>query len=116
MTEFKSKILGTRDFSTDRRNACPAISVIIPLYNNEKYIGACLESILAQTFQNFEVIVVDDCSTDNSYKIVESYASRFNNKGIGFTFTTILSFDKIISNHLVLQNIRQNRYSGPNPY
>ena len=80
MTKFKSEILGTRDFSTDRRNACPAISLIIPLYNNEKYIGACLESILAQTFSDFEVIVVDDCSTDNSVKVVENYREKFGGK------------------------------------
>lgn len=58
-----------------------AISVIIPLYNAEKYVAECLESLLAQTFQNFEVIVVDDCSTDNSAKIVESYAPKFNTGG-----------------------------------
>ncbi len=42
------------------------ISVIIPMYNAEKYIGECLESIFAQTFIDYEIIVVDDCSTDNS--------------------------------------------------
>ena len=59
---------------------CPAISVIIPLYNTEKYIGECLDSLLAQTFQNFEVIVVDDCSTDSSPAIVEKYAPKFNGR------------------------------------
>ena len=54
-----------------------AISVIIPLYNAEKYIGECLDSLLNQTFKSFEVILVDDCSTDNSVKIVESYAPKF---------------------------------------
>lgn len=55
----------------------PAISVIIPLYNVEKYVGECLDSLLAQTFKNFEIIVVDDCSTDNSASIVESYIPKF---------------------------------------
>ena len=58
----------------------PAVSVIIPLYNAEKYIGECLDSILAQTFQDFEVIVVDDCSTDSSCAIVESYAVKFDGR------------------------------------
>lgn len=58
----------------------PAISVIVPLYNAEKYIGECLDSILVQTLQNFEVIVVDDCSTDNSVSIVESYAPKFGGR------------------------------------
>lgn len=64
------------DSSTSTFN-CPAISVIIPLYNVEKYIGECLDSLLAQTFQDFEVIVVDDCSTDNSPAIVRSYTEKF---------------------------------------
>ncbi len=58
----------------------PAISVIIPLYNSERYIGDALDSLLAQTFQNFEVIVVDDCSTDSSCAVVENYAERFGGR------------------------------------
>ena len=58
----------------------PAVSIIIPMYNTEKYIGECLDSILAQTFTDFEVIVVDDCSTDNSAAIVESYIPKFNDR------------------------------------
>lgn len=49
----------------------PAISIVVPMYNVEKYIQTCLDSILDQTFQNFEVIIVDDCSTDRSAEIVE---------------------------------------------
>ena len=56
------------------------ISVVIAMYNTEKYIGECLESFLAQTFQDFEVVVIDDCSTDSSATIVESYAEKFNGR------------------------------------
>ena len=55
----------------------PAVSIIIPMYNTEKYIVECLESIRAQTFKNFEVIVIDDCSTDGSYATVENYVKNF---------------------------------------
>ena len=58
----------------------PAVSIIIPMYNTEKYIGECLDSILNQTFTDYEVIVVDDCSTDNSCAIVESYLPKFGDK------------------------------------
>ena len=49
-------------------------SIIVPLYNCEKYIKDCLDSILAQTYKNFEVVVVNDGSTDESVEIVKSYA------------------------------------------
>ena len=58
----------------------PDISVIIPMYNAEKYIDECLQSLLKQTFQNFEVIVVDDCSTDNSVRIVENLQKNFEGR------------------------------------
>lgn len=56
------------------------VSVIIPMYNAEKYFGVCLESLLIQTFTDFEVIVVDDCSTDNSLAIAESYLEKFGGR------------------------------------
>lgn len=62
-------------------NLNPAVSIIIPMYNAEKYIGECLDSILAQTFDNYEVIVVDDCSKDSSPEIVKNYIPKFAEKG-----------------------------------
>ena len=56
------------------------VSVIIPLYNAEKYLGKCLESILAQTLRNFEVIIVDECSTDGSSAIVKNYIPKFDER------------------------------------
>ena len=47
------------------------VSVIIPLYNEEKYIKECIESVVNQTYKNLEIIIVDDCSTDNSLKVVK---------------------------------------------
>ena len=58
----------------------PAISVIIPMYNVEKYIGECLDSIFAQTFEDYEIIVVDDCSTDKGCEVVENYIPKFNGR------------------------------------
>ena len=65
----------------------PAVSIIIPMYNAEKYIGECLDSILNQTFTDYEVIAVDDCSTDKTCEVVESYLPKFNGGGlINFLF------------------------------
>lgn len=52
------------------------ISVIIPVYNSEKYIERCLKSLINQTFKDIEIICVDDCGTDNSMQIVERYAKK----------------------------------------
>lgn len=54
------------------------ISVIVPVYNVEKYIARCLESILRQTYENLEIIVVDDGATDESGKICEQFAAKDN--------------------------------------
>lgn len=52
------------------------ISVIIPVYNTEKYLSRCLDSVLNQTFQDIEVVCINDGSTDNSLKILRQYAKK----------------------------------------
>jgi len=54
----------------------PEISVIVPVYNVEKYLGECLDSIINQTFHDIEIICVNDGSTDNSRKILEEYQKK----------------------------------------
>ena len=55
----------------------PAVSLIVPMYNAEKYVEEALRSVLGQSFADYEVIVVDDCSTDASGKIVQGLAGEF---------------------------------------
>jgi len=57
----------------------PLVSVIVPLYNYEQYIKWCLKSIFNQDYDNLEIIVIDDCSTDNSRNIVKSLQSKKDN-------------------------------------
>ena len=54
------------------------VSIITPSYNSEQFIGQMIESIIAQTYQNWELLITDDCSTDNSCAIIEKYARQDN--------------------------------------
>lgn len=70
------------------------VSVVVPVYNVERYIRDSLDSIIGQTFENIEIILIDDCSTDNSFAICNEYASKdarivlsqnSTNMGVGLT-------------------------------
>ncbi len=70
----------------------PLVSVIVPVYNVEKYLGECLDSILGQTYDNLQIICIDDASPDRSLEIIKDYAERdkrieyialSQNKGVG---------------------------------
>lgn len=62
----------------DNGSSMELISVIIPVYNKEKYIEKCIDSVLSQSYKNLEIILVDDGSVDNSGKILDSYLERDN--------------------------------------
>jgi glycosyltransferase involved in cell wall biosynthesis len=76
------------------------ISVIIPVYNAEKYISRCLDSVVNQTYKDWEVIAIDDGSKDNSYSILSEYSFRdkrfkvssHNNQGPGYTRNKAIEF------------------------
>ena len=73
------------------------VSILIPTFNRERYLGIALASATAQTYSNTEIVVVDNCSTDRSWEIIEDFASRFDNlrayrhnrnHGVSFNFMT----------------------------
>lgn len=74
-----------------QQNKVPLISIIVPVYKVEQYLAICIESILVQTYRNFELILIDDGSPDNSGIICDQYAQKDNrivvihkgNEGVG---------------------------------
>lgn len=61
----------------NRNSSCePLVSIIMPTYNCEKYISESIESVISQTYNNWELLIVDDNSNDNTSKIVESFADK----------------------------------------
>ncbi|MBR6940130.1 MAG: glycosyltransferase family 2 protein, partial [Clostridia bacterium] len=72
------------------------ISIIMAAYNAEKTIGYAIDSVLCQTYKNFELIIVNDCSEDNTESIVQSYAAKdnrikliSNEKNLGVSLTRL---------------------------
>lgn len=98
----------------------PEISVILATYNRAEYLTECLQSVLNQTYQDWEFIVVDDGSQDNTFEIINPYLEKFSkirylkhknrgaalsrNTGIKASFGNYITFidsdDKYLSNHL----------------
>jgi len=58
----------------------PLVSVFMPVYNQERYIAAALDSVLNQTYKNYEIVISDDCSQDSTPIIVKQYADKFPEK------------------------------------
>ena len=57
-------------------NKNPKISIVLPCYNGAKMIGEAIESVIAQTYKDWELIIVNDCSTDNTLEVAECYAAK----------------------------------------
>ncbi|THK43290.1 glycosyltransferase family 2 protein [Methylophaga sp. SB9B] len=72
MDKRTAKMIGNDEQQYGR----PLLSVILPVYNGEKYLVEAIESVLLQTYTNFELIIINDASTDGSLKILESYLQR----------------------------------------
>lgn len=86
----------------------PMISVLVPLYNVEKYIARCLDSILNQSFQNFEIIIVNDGSLDSSIDIALQYAEKddrikiiFKEENMGLAWARMVGYSNAIGQYIV---------------
>ena len=64
----------------NKQKFIPTVSVIVTMYNAAQYVQECLQSLLDQTLENVEVIVIDDCSTDNSVAIVKNFLPKFEGR------------------------------------
>lgn len=106
------------------------ISVIVPVYNVEKYLEQCIDSIMNQTYKDFEIILVDDGSTDTSGKICDVYCEKFKNihvvhkenEGLGYARNS--GIDKAHGDYIVFidsddyveKNMLQDLYNGIQEY
>ena len=73
----------------------PLVTILTPVYNGEDFLAECIESVLAQTYQNYEYIIVNNCSTDRSLEIARSYAD----KDVRIRVCTNQKFVGVIENH-----------------
>lgn len=90
----------------EKKEYQPLISVIIPVYNAEKYIKKCLETLINQTYSNLEIICVDDGSTDHSVELLEMYAKKddrikiFTQKNAGPAAARNLALKKVTGEYI----------------
>lgn len=82
------------------------ISVIVAVYNTEKYVGKCLNALLNQTYQNLEIIVVEDGSTDNSKEVLKKYADNkkikiiYNKKNSGLSYSRNVGLENATGDYI----------------
>ena len=83
------------------------VSIIVPIYNTEKYLDSCIQSVLRQTYTNWELILIDDGSTDKSGRIAEEYGfaderiTVFHQKNLGVSLARNQGIDEATGNYVV---------------
>lgn len=80
----------------------PTISIITPAYNCEKYLEEAVDSVLAQTLQDWEMLIIDDCSSDNTYRCMQKLAQKIIESG--FSETSIM---QVLQLHGIMESKKQ---------
>lgn len=89
----------------------PVVAIIVPIYNVEKYLQECLDSVIGQTYRDLQIILIDDASTDNSFEIAYDYFKQDaritliknkQNQGVGASRNLALDY-------LAMQNVGGGR-------
>src|SRR5690606_28917246 len=109
----------------------PLVTVFMPVYNSEQYIREALESILNQTYQNLDILLVDDGSTDRSVEIIKSYQDTRirliqNEKNMGIPYTRNVGLKEAKGKYIAIMDSddiavsnrieRQIQYLETNPH
>ena len=76
MKKFPYQIGVGNQFYLKMKTIYPQLTVLMPVYNAEKFLDESINSILSQTYSDFELLILDDGSTDNSLKIIKAYAKE----------------------------------------
>src|SRR4051794_22956010 len=89
---------GFRDLLEEQRVDTALVSVVIPCYNQARFLGEAIESVLRQSYPHFDIIVVDDGSTDDASEVAERYSKvrciRQENQGLSATRNRGMSYSK----------------------
>ena len=93
------------------KNKNPIVSIIVPVYNTEKYLERCIVSLRQQTLNSIEIILIDDGSSDNSGNICDDYASKDDrikvihkrNEGQGLARNSVWNYQKANMYYLLIQ-------------
>jgi glycosyltransferase involved in cell wall biosynthesis len=98
----------------------PLVTVVTPVYNGEKYLPECIQSVLAQTYANWEYVIVDNCSTDHTLEIARSYAEkdpririRTNQEHVGLIQNHNIAFRQISANSKYCKGVEADDWLFP---
>ena len=81
---MKTNSIHKPNSNSGKMGVLPKVSILCPVYNAERFISATLDSILEQDYENLQIVIADDCSSDGTANIVKRYAAKYPDKNSVF--------------------------------